>query len=243
MRVAVVMPVFNEARTVREAIGRVLRTPPPMRDGEAVDRFIVVVDDGSTDGSGEIVRELADGKGVVALSHERNLGKGAALGTGFGEALSRGADVVIVQDADLEYTPGDHAAVLAPILDGRADAVIGSRFLGQTHRVLYYWHSVANRGITLLSNMLTNLNLSDIECCFKAMTREVAERITIRERRFGVEPEIVAKLSRLRLGDGRRLRIYEVPVNYAGRTYEEGKKIGWKDGVSAVRCILRYNLF
>lgn len=242
MRVAVVMPVFNEARTVREAIERVLRTPPPMRDGEAVDRFIVVVDDGSTDGSGEIVREMADGEGVVAMSHERNRGKGAALGTGFREALSRGAEVVIVQDADLEYTPADHAAVLAPILDGRADAVIGSRFLGQTHRVLYYWHSVANRGITLLSNMLTNLNLSDIECCFKAMTREVAERIRIEERRFGVEPEIVAKLARLRLGEGRRLRIYEVPVNYAGRTYEEGKKIGWKDGVSAVRCIVRYNL-
>ena len=161
-----------------------------------------------------------------------------------------GCDAAIVQDADLEYDPADHGRALKPILDGRADAVIGTRFLGETHRVLYYWHSVVNKGITGLSNMLSNLNLTDIECGTKAFTRAVLEEMTprLREDRFGIEPEMVAKLAKMRLdrGDGkgrRALRIYEVPVGYAGRTYAEGKKIGWRDGVVAILCIMRYNLF
>jgi glycosyltransferase involved in cell wall biosynthesis len=182
---------------------------------------------------------------VLSVTHKVNRGKGAALRTGFRAALSDGAEIILVQDGDLEYTPADHADVLAPILDGRADVVVGTRFKGQTHRVLYFWHSVANQVITLLSNMLTNLNLSDVECCFKAMTREVAERIEIRENRFGVEPELVAKVARMRLEGSRgkrQVRVFEVPISYAGRTYAEGKKIGWKDGVRAIWCILKYNL-
>ncbi len=193
----VIVPVFNEADTVREAIGRLRRTPAPA----GMSRRIIAVDDGSTDGSGEALRELAEGAdNLIVLSHSRNLGKGAAVRT----ALERAeGDIVLIHDADLEYDPRDHAAVLAPILEGRADAVIGSRFRGGTaHRALYFWHSIANRGLTLLSNTLTNLNLSDIECCTKAFTREVARRLDLRETGFGVEPEIVAKLVRMRLGRG-----------------------------------------
>lgn len=241
---AVVIPVYNEQATVRVLVERLRSTPAPScPDGTQCERVIVLVDDGSTDGSGQIVRELGEQPDIIAVVHERNQGKGAALRTGFKAALESGADLVIVQDADLEYDPADHAAVVAPILDGRADAVIGSRFIGQTHRVLYYWHAVANSVITTLSNMLTNLNLTDIECCLKAFDREALEQISIREKRFGVEPELVAKLSRLTLSNGQKPRIYEVAVSYSGRTYAEGKKITWRDGVSAMRCILRYNLF
>jgi glycosyltransferase involved in cell wall biosynthesis len=245
LTLAVVMPVYNEVRLLARAVERVMRTPPP-GDGR-VRRVIVLVDDGSTDGTREVVKELGTREGVVVKLHERNQGKGAALRTGFGVALSDvKADLVIVQDADMEYDPADHDAVLRPILDGRADAVIGSRFLGQTHRVLYFWHYQANRLITLFSNMLTNLNLSDIECCFKAFTRAALEPIRIEEDRFGVEPELVAKLSKVRLPDDeqpgktRRARIYEVAVSYAGRTYDEGKKIRWTDGVAALGCIVKY---
>lgn len=244
MLIAVVIPVYNEARTLGALVERLVRTEPPSAPGGGVcARVVVVVDDGSTDGTSEIVRELGGREGFIALRHDRNMGKGSALRTGFAAALERGADVVLVQDGDLEYDPADHAGVLAPILDGRADAVIGSRFLGGAHRVLYFWHSVANGVITTLSNVATNLNLTDIECCSKAMTREVAARVRIEEPRFGVEPELVAKLARMRLpteaGD-RALRIFEVPVSYAGRTYAEGKKIGWRDGVRALWCIGKY---
>ncbi len=254
MRLAVIIPVYNEKATVVELVERVLATPPPAMPGNAAlcERLLVLVDDGSDDGTTGLVMDLATRPGIHAELHKRNQGKGAALRTGFDRAIALEADVLLVQDGDLEYSPDDHAAMVAPILDGRADAVIGSRFLGHTHRVLYYWHSVANKFITLVCNMCTNLNLTDIECCLKAMTREVAVKITIEEDRFGVEPEIVAKLSRLRrMPDGAvimtanpagsPLRIYEVPVSYAGRTYAEGKKITWRDGFSAIRCIVKYS--
>lgn len=244
MMLAIVIPFYNERETLRAVVERILATPVP--EGAGVRRRIYLVDDASTDGSGAIAAALAARPGdgpVTVLSHDRNRGKGAALRTGFARALADGADAVLVHDADLEYDPADHAALVRPILDGRADAVIGSRFLGQTHRVLYFWHSVANRALTLLSNMLTNLNLTDIECCSKAVRAEVLRRITLREDRFGVEPELIAKLARARGADGRRARIYEVPVGYSGRTYAEGKKITWRDGFSAVRCIIRYGLF
>ncbi|MCA9287963.1 MAG: glycosyltransferase family 2 protein, partial [Phycisphaerales bacterium] len=222
---------------------------------------------GSTDGTADVVSGLAQDDDIIAVLHENNQGKGAAIRTALETARSsavgdpRGTDLFLIQDADLEYDPSDHQAVLQPILDGKADAVIGSRFLGLSHRVLYFWHAVANAQITRFSNMLTNLNLTDIECCSKAFTREVATRLSIRENRFGIEPEIVARLATMRLGAGseptgsgggqnaphppasRRARIYEVAVSYAGRTYEEGKKIGWRDGVRALWCIAKYNLW
>lgn len=251
---AVLIPAYNECDLLPRLVERVRATPAPrLASGEVVRRVLVIVDDGSKDGTSEVVRALGAQDGVVGVVHERNRGKGAAIRTAL--EVARGpevdADVFLIQDADLEYDPADHATILAPILAGRADAVIGSRFLGQSHRVLYYWHAVANGFITRFSNMLTNLNLTDIECCSKAFTREVARSLTIREARFGVEPELVARFARLRLereggepgARGRRARIYEVAVSYAGRTYEEGKKITWRDGVSALRCILKYNLF
>jgi glycosyltransferase involved in cell wall biosynthesis len=250
VKIVVVIPVYNEVRWLAVAVSRVLEVPPPRAgrgmEGDALcERSIVLVDDGSTDGTDRIVKELGEKPGIHAISHGVNRGKGAALRTGIGAALERGADVVIIHDADMEYDPWDHETALRPILDGRADAVIGSRFIGQTHRVLYFWHSIANRMITTFSNMLTNLNLTDIECCTKAATRDVMKRVTIEDDRFGVEPELVAKLAAMRLpsAEGERpLRIYEVPVSYAGRTYAEGKKIGWRDGVRALVAIVKYNL-
>jgi glycosyltransferase involved in cell wall biosynthesis len=249
VRYAVIIPVYNERDLFPKLLDRLLATPPVTTpDGTPLERVIVVIDDASTDGTRDLVAALKDKPGIVPATHDRNRGKGAAVRTGFEIALAQApaVDLLLIQDADLEYDPADHAKVLAPILDGRADAVFGSRFLGDTHRVLYFWHSVANRFISTLSNMMTNLNLTDIECCFKAFTREVAQRITIREERFGIEPELVAKVSRMRLDrDARRLhaRVYEVGVSYAGRTYEEGKKITWKDGISALRCIVKYRFF
>ncbi|MEM9374386.1 MAG: glycosyltransferase family 2 protein [Planctomycetota bacterium] len=254
MKLAVVIPVYNELELLPVLFERLTSTEPPPAPEytglERCERSLILVDDGSTDGSRDLVQRLAgDRTDTVAVLAHANRGKGSAVRLGLAKALELGADVAIIQDADLEYDPSDHNAVLAPILDGRADAVIGTRFMGQTHRVLYFWHQVANRAITLFSNMLSNLNLSDIECGFKAFGRPVLDRLDLVEDRFGVEPEIIARLSKLRLpdedrpGDRRAARIYEVPVSYAGRTYAEGKKIGWADGFEALWCILRHNVF
>jgi glycosyltransferase involved in cell wall biosynthesis len=195
---------------------------------------IIIVDDGSKDGTVEVLRSLNHDL-VRVIFHGLNQGKGAALRTGFAAAQG---DICIVQDADLEYDPQEYPIVIQPILDGQADVVFGSRFQGgRPHRVVYYWHSVGNRFLTMISNMLTNINLTDMETCYKAFRREVIQSIQIRENRFGFEPEITAKVAR------KRLRIYEVGISYYGRTYAEGKKIGWKDGVRAIYCILKYNLW
>ncbi len=255
MKLAVLIPVYNEEGMLRAAIARLDAVPPPIdpATGESLSRRLILVDDGSTDGTGRILDELRGRPDVVAVRHEKNKGKGAALRTALHAALSEGADLFLIHDADLEYDPADHADALEPILRGRADAVIGTRFLGRAHRVLYFWHYTANRLITLLSNMLTNLNLSDIECCTKAFTRRVAQQLTLSEPRFGIEPELIARLASMRLKEDdtdaagnedaeRSLRIYEVAVSYAGRTYAEGKKITWRDGISAIRCIIVYNM-
>jgi glycosyltransferase involved in cell wall biosynthesis len=270
MKLSVVMPVYNERETIREIVKRVLDVP--------YDKEVIIVDDASTDGTREILKEIAergmqmhpspfppqagslspkgrgaevrgcseaesdDNKGaaghlnppIKVFFHECNQGKGAALRTGFGAV---GGDVVIIQDADLEYDPQDYPVVLGPILEGKADAVFGSRFLGGPHRVLYFWHYVGNKVVTTFSNMLTNLNLSDMEVGYKAFRAELLKRFTVESKRFGVEPELAAKLARL------GCRIYEVPVSYSGRSYAEGKKIGWKDGLAALYWITRYNLF
>ncbi len=230
MLVTVIVPVYNEKATVEAAVEALLAAPLP----DGVERSVLCVDDGSRDGSGEILQRLMNRhKQVRLVRHEENRGKGAAIATGLEHAEG---DIVMIHDADLEYDPADHIAVLDPILDGRADVVIGSRFLGQTHRVLYYWHYVANRLITLCCNIRSNLNLTDIECCTKAFRIEVAKQLALKEKRFGIEPELIARFSRMRLND-QRLRIYEVPVSYSGRTYAEGKKIGWRDGVRALVVI------
>ena len=227
MRLSVVMPVYNERATVREVIGRVLAVP--------IDIELLCIDDGSSDGSREILAELQQKHPQIrALLQPRNMGKGAALRRGIQEATG---DFVIIQDADLEYDPSEYPQLLEPLIQGRADVVFGSRFLGGgPHRVLYFWHSVGNWILTLLSNCFTNINLSDMETCYKVFRREVIQSIPLEEDRFGFEPEITVKVAR------RKLRIYEVGISYSGRTYEEGKKIGWKDGVRALYCLVKYSL-
>ncbi len=224
---SVVMPVFNEATTVEEMIRTVLSQP--------VTQELIVVDDCSSDGTLAVLERMVSGEPrLKVLKHSVNQGKGAALRTGIREAT---ADIVIIQDADREYDPTEYPILLRPILSGRADVVFGSRFIGsQEHRVLYFWHSIGNRFLTLLSNMFTNLNLTDMETCYKAFRREVIQSITIEENRFGFEPEVTAKLARS------GSRIYEVAISYHGRTYAEGKKINWKDGVRAIWCIVKYGL-
>jgi glycosyltransferase involved in cell wall biosynthesis len=226
MQLSVVIPVYNEEATIAQLIARVRAVP--------LHKEIIVVDDCSTDGTRRSLTQIAQRNEVRAFFHERNQGKGAALRTGFQQV--RG-EIVIVQDADLEYDPAEYPKLIQPILDGRADVVYGSRFAGgESHRVLYYWHYVGNRFLTQLSNMLTNLNLTDMETCYKAFRRDVLRDLEIEESRFGFEPEITAKIAKL------NARVYEVGISYSGRTYAEGKKINWKDGVSALRCILKYNL-
>lgn len=227
MRLSVVMPVYNEQATLREVIARVLAV--------RLETELICVDDGSTDDSRQILAELqASHPQIRVLLQPKNMGKGAALRRGIQEAKG---DFVIIQDADLEYHPSDYPALLAPLLEGKADVVYGSRFLGAgPHRVLYFWHSVGNSILTLISNAFTNMNMTDMETCYKVFRREIIQSIPIEEDRFGFEPEITVKIAK------RRLRVYEVGISYWGRTYEEGKKIGWEDGVRALWCLIKYSV-
>ena len=226
MKLSVVVPVYNEKKTIREIYKRIRAVD--------LDKEIILVDDFSTDGTQDIIKEFEDDNTKI-IFHEKNMGKGAALRTGF---LKATGDILVIQDADLEYDPSEYLKLISPIIEGKADVVYGSRFAGgEYHRILFFWHMVGNKLLTLLSNIFTNLNLTDIETCYKVFRREVYEKIKIEENRFGVEPEITAKVAKL------GVRIYEVGISYAGRSYGEGKKISWKDGVSAIRCIIKYNLF
>jgi len=227
MKLSVVMPVFNERATLQEVVLKVLAV--------SIEIELICVDDGSQDGSREILAQLQSEHPQIRLVLQpQNMGKGAALRRGIQEATG---DYVIIQDADLEYDPAEYPRMIEPLVQGKADVVFGSRFLGGApHRVLYFWHSVGNRALTLLSNCLTNINLSDMETCYKVFRREVIQAIPIEENRFGFEPEITVKVAR------RNLRIYEVGISYWGRTYQEGKKIGWKDGVRALYCLLKYSI-
>ena len=227
MKLSVVIPCYNEVDTLEEIIDAV-------RNSSYQPKEIIVVDDGSTDGSREKLNGAIVAKVDRVILHERNRGKGAALRSGFAAATG---DMVVVQDADLEYDPNEYGRLVRPILEGKADVVFGSRFVGgEAHRVLYFWHSVGNGLLTLLSNMFTNLNLTDMETCYKVFRRELIQSIRIEEDRFGFEPEITAKVARA------GARIYEVGISYSGRTYAEGKKIKWKDGVRALYCIVKYNI-
>ncbi|HEV7670581.1 MAG TPA: glycosyltransferase family 2 protein [Thermoanaerobaculia bacterium] len=229
-RLSVVIPAYNERATIHNLLQKVAAAPLP----PGVGLEIVVVDDGSKDGTRELLREIAERADpeILLIEQPENRGKGAAIRTGFAAATG---DLLLIQDADLEYDPRDYPVLLQPILDDEADVVFGSRFLGGPHRVLFYWHSVGNKFLTMLSNMMTDLNLSDMETCYKVFRREVLEGIVLRSNRFGIEPELTAKVAK------RGARVFEVPISYRGRTYAEGKKIGWRDGFSAIWSILRYN--
>jgi glycosyltransferase involved in cell wall biosynthesis len=228
-KLSVVIPVYNEERWIREVIRRVDAVPIP--------KEIVVVEDCSTDGTRSVLRELEAEYDLRVFYQPKNQGKGAALREGFRHATG---DAVIVQDADLEYDPSEYPRLIQPIVEGKADVVYGSRFIGDTHRVLYFWHSVGNRVLTLMSNLFTDLNLTDMETCYKVFRREVLQGVTIKSNRFGFEPEITAKVARKRKP---AWRVYETPISYSGRTYEEGKKIGLKDAFNAFYCILRFRYF
>ncbi|MFC1541694.1 glycosyltransferase family 2 protein [Candidatus Latescibacterota bacterium] len=223
MKLSIVIPLYNEKSTIREILKRIRQTP--------FEKEIIIVDDSSTDGSRELLKEMENDSDLRIFYHDKNSGKGASLRTGFKHVTG---DIIIIQDADLEYDPSEYKDLIKPITDDKADVVYGSRFLGAPHRVLFFWHSVANNILTFISNMLTNLNLSDMETCYKVFRREVIEQISIRSSRFGVEPELTAKIARL------NVRIYEIPITYSGRKYSEGKKIGWKDAISALFSIIKY---
>ena len=228
MKLSIIIPCYNEKSTIREVIDAVLAAPYD-------DKEIIIVDDCSKDGTKEVLLEEIDPLVHQILFHKVNQGKGAALRTGIQAATG---DIVLIQDADLEYDPQEYPNLVEPILRNKADVVYGSRFMGsQPHRVLYFWHSVGNMVLTILSNMFTNLNLTDMETCYKVFRREIIQGISIQENRFGFEPEITAKIAKL------ECRIFEVGISYYGRTYKEGKKIGWKDGFRAIYCIIKYNLF
>lgn len=228
MKVSVVIPVYNERSTIEQIVNAV-------RAANVGETEIIVVDDASTDGTQQLLKEKISSVAHQIIYQPHNQGKGAALRAGFAAATG---DIILVQDADLEYNPDDYPTLLEPILSGKADAVYGSRFMsGRPHRVLYFWHMVGNRFLTLLSNMFTNLNLTDLETCYKAFRADVIKNLDLREDRFGFEPEVTAKLAKA------RCRIYEVGISYNGRTYSEGKKVNWKDGFQAIYAIVRYNLF
>lgn len=235
LKLSVVIPAYNEEKTIGAILDRVREVQLP----GGMDKELIIVDDHSSDGTAAFIQaysETHSDGGIRFFKHERNLGKGAALRTGIQHAEG---DFVVIQDADLEYDPNEYALLLQPLLDGHADVVYGSRYAGgKAHRILFFWHSFGNRFLTTLSNALTNLNLSDMETCYKMFRRDIIQSINLKENRFGFEPEVTAKVARIP-----NVRIYEVGISYYGRTFDEGKKIGWKDGFRAIYCILRYNLF